>query len=163
MKKLLFPLLIFPLVFCKAQTGFPKLTGHFGILHPLLTFSDGSTSFNFNNSYTVGFPVGINFWKTDKIGFSLEIVPLIKNENGTHKVSNIMIHPGILYRFSPTFTFAGRAAFETNGRYGVTPIFNKVLKKNKLSNYYLAIPFPVRAGNDKPISVTFGAQVGISF
>jgi hypothetical protein len=61
------------------------------------------------------------------------------------------------------YTFAGRAAFETSGRYGITPVFNKVIKKNKNSSYYIAIPLPVRFGNDKPASFTIAFQFGIAF
>ena len=146
-----------------AQDTFPKITGHAGIVHPLVTLSDGNTSYNFNNSYTVSFPVAVNIWKTNKIGFSFEAYPTIKNENGSHKMTNFTFHPGILYRFSPTFTFAGRAAFETSGRYGVTPVFTKVFKKNKFSNYYIAIPLPIRTGADKPISAALAMQLGVSF
>ena len=146
-----------------AQDTFPKITGHAGIVHPLVTLSDGNTSYNFNNSYTVSFPVAVNIWKTNKIGFSFEAYPTIKNENGSHKMANFTFHPGILYRFSPTFTFAGRAAFETSGRYGVTPVFTKVFKKNKFSNYYIAIPLPIRTGADKPISAALAMQLGVSF
>ena len=120
MKKLLLFAFILPYSIL-AQDTFPKITGHAGIVHPLVTLSDGNTSYNFNNSYTVSFPVAVNIWKTNKIGFSFEAYPTIKNENGSHKMANFTFHPGILYRFSPTFTFAGRAAFETSGRYGVTP------------------------------------------
>lgn len=162
MKKLLLFVLASPYLL-RAQEVFPKITGHAGIVHALVTLSDGNASYNFNNSYTVSFPVAINIWKTNKIGFSLEAYPTIKNENGSHKMTNFTLHPGILYRFTPTFTFAGRAAFETSGRYGITPVFTKVFKKNKYSNYYLAIPLPVRTGADKPISAALAVQLGVSF
>jgi hypothetical protein len=61
------------------------------------------------------------------------------------------------------FTFIGRAAFETGGRYGFTPIINKVVRKNKHSNYFVAIPVPVRFGNDKPASATLAFQFGLGF
>lgn len=162
MKKLLFLVLILPFI-GKGQSEFPKITGHAGIVHAIVTVSDGTASYNFNNSYSVSFPVAINIWKTNKIGFSFEAFPTIKNENGSHKMTNFTFHPGILYRFTPTFTFAGRAAFETSGRYGVTPVFTKVFKKNKYSNYYIAIPLPVRTGADKPISAGLAVQLGVSF
>jgi hypothetical protein len=57
----------------------------------------------------------------------------------------------------------GRAAFETSGRYGITPVFNQIIKRNKNSNLYVAVPLPVRFGNDKPASVGLNIQVGVSF
>jgi hypothetical protein len=61
------------------------------------------------------------------------------------------------------FTFAGRVAFETSSRYGLTPVFNKVVKKNKGSSYFIAIPLPARFGNDLPSSFGIGFQFGIAF
>ncbi|CAM4205159.1 hypothetical protein EWU23_04400 [Cytophagaceae bacterium 50C-KIRBA] len=146
-----------------AQEQFPKLAGHVGIAHSIITVSDGSTSGNFGNSYSVGFPIALNIWKTEKVGFSFEVIPAIRSENGSHKMNNVTFHPGILYRLGKGYTFAGRAAFETSGRYGFTPVFNKVLKKNKFSNYYLAVPIPIRFGNDRPVSANLTVQLGIAF
>ncbi|MHA8059852.1 hypothetical protein PQG22_01090 [Aquirufa beregesia] len=143
-----------------AQEQFPKLAGHVGIAHSIITVSDGSTS---GNSYSVGFPIALNIWKTEKVGFSFEVIPAIRSENGSHKMNNVTFHPGILYRLGKGYTFAGRAAFETSGRYGFTPVFNKVLKKNKFSNYYLAVPIPIRFGNDRPVSANLTVQLGIAF
>jgi hypothetical protein len=79
------------------------------------------------------------------------------------RVSNFLFHPGIMFRFKHGFTFVGRAAFETSGRLGFTPVFNKVIKKGKDTNYFIAIPLPVRFGNDKPTSVGIAFQFGIGF
>lgn len=143
--------------------AYPKITGHVGIVHPIVTFSSNGTQTNFKDSYVVGMPIGINIWKSPKIGFSSEIVPFVKATSSGSKVNNVLFHPGILVTLGNGFTFAGRAAFETSGRYGLTPVFNKVVKKNKGSNYFIAIPFPARFGNDHPSSFGVGFQFGISF
>lgn len=78
-------------------------------------------------------------------------------------MSNLLIHPGVVVALGKGFTFAGRAAFETSGRYGITPVLNKVVKKNKNSNYYVAVPLPLRVGNNRPASFTLGFQFGLSF
>ena len=163
MKKLIYLALLVSPFTAFSQEHFPKVAGHMGIAHPIITLSEGSTSGNFGNSYTLGFPIAINIWKTEKVGFSFEVIPGIRSENGSHRVNNVTFHPGILYRLGKGYTFAGRAAFETSGRYGITPVFNKVLKKNKFSNYYLAIPFPIRFGNDRPVSANLTVQLGIAF
>lgn len=142
---------------------YPKMAGYMGILHPIVTFSSEGTTPNFRDAYVVGFPTGLNLWKNNKIGFSVEIVPQIRAEKGVSKMSNLLFHPGILLSLGKGFTFAGRAAFETSGRYGFTPVFNKAFKRNDHSNYFIAIPLPIRFGNDRPTSATIGFQFGISF
>lgn len=143
--------------------AYPKITGYVGIVHPIVTFSSDGTHTNFKDSYVVGMPIGINIWKSAKIGFSSEIVPFVKASSSGSKVNNVLFHPGVLVALGNGFTFAGRAAFETSGRYGLTPVFNKVVKKNKGSSYFIAIPLPVRFGNDLPASFGIGFQFGLAF
>ncbi len=145
------------------QTTFPKITGYLGILHPIATLNNDGLHTNFTDYYVVGMPTGINIWKTEKIGFSFEIVPFIRTENGLSRANNILIHPGILLKLKHGFTLVNRIAFETSGRYGFTPILNKVIKKNKHSNYFIAMPLPVRFGNNNPASATVAFQFGIGF
>ncbi|MDR6559938.1 MULTISPECIES: hypothetical protein [unclassified Arcicella] len=146
------------------ENTYPKIVGYMGILHPITTWSaDGTSTSNFGSSYTIGFPTGINILKSDKIGFSFEFVPTIRSENGVSKVNNFLFHPGVMFRFKHGLTLVTRAAFETGGRYGFTPVLNKVVKKNKHSNYFIAVPLPVRFGNDKPTSYTLGFQFGVGF
>ena len=144
-------------------TTYPKITGFAGILHPIISLSSAGNHTNFKTDYVVGFPIGINIWKTEKVGFSMEITPFIKAENGVSKMNNLLFHPGILFKIGHGLTFAGRAAFETSGRYGLTPVFNKVIKRSKNCNYFIALPIPVRFGNNQPSSAGVGFQFGISF
>jgi len=141
----------------------PKIVGYIGIVHPIVTFSSDGTHTNFRDNYVVGMPIGINIWKSGNIGFSSEIVPFISASSAGSKVNNVLFHPGILIALGNGFTFAGRAAFETSGRYGMTPVFNKVIKKNKGTNYFVAVPLPARFGNNLPSSFGIGFQFGISF
>ncbi|MDY0988069.1 hypothetical protein SOM12_11650 [Flavobacterium sp. CFBP9031] len=146
-----------------SQTTYPKIVGYFGIMHPIVTINEDETTVNFRDYYAVGFPTGINIWKNEKIGFSFEIVPNIKEDQGTSKVTNLLFHPGVLVALGKGYTFAGRAAFESGGRYGFTPVFNKTIIKNTSCSYYVAVPLPVRFGNDHPASFTVGFQFGIAF
>ena len=146
-----------------SQTTYPKITGYFGIMHPIVTVSKDETNVNFRDYYAVGFPTGINIWKSEKIGFSFEIVPNIKDDGGTDKVNSLLFHPGVLVALGKGYTFAGRAAFESNGRYGFTPVLNKTIIKNSTCSYYIALPLPVRFGNDHPATFTAGFQFGIAF
>lgn len=146
-----------------SQISYPKINGYVGIMHPIVTFSEDETTTNFDGHYVVAFPMGINLWKTAKVGFSFEIVPTIKDEDGVSKSSNLTFHPGVLVPLGSGFSFAGRVAFETSGRYGFTPVFNKTLIKSENCSYYAALLLPARFGNDKPSTFTVGFQLGILF
>ncbi|MFH6936190.1 hypothetical protein [Flavobacterium sp. FlaQc-30] len=162
--KHLFSAILFFLTFnAFSQTVYPKITGYFGILHPIVTFSDEQTSVNFRDYYAVGFPTGINIWKNQKIGFSFEVVPNIKVQGNSDKVTNLLFHPGVLVALGHGYTFAGRAAFESSGRYGITPVINKTIIKSDNCSYFAAVPLPVRFGNNHPASFTIGFQFGIAF
>lgn len=162
--KHLFPAILFSLTFnAFSQTVYPKITGYFGILHPIVTFSDEQTSLNFRDYYAVGFPTGINIWKNQKIGFSFEVVSNIKVQGNSDKVTNLLFHPGVLVALGHGYTFAGRAAFESSGRYGITPVINKTIIKSENCSYFAAVPLPVRFGNNHPASFTIGFQFGIAF
>ena len=143
--------------------GYPKIAGYGSIVHPIITQDKDGTTHNFAGSYTVGFPFGLNILKSDHIGFSFEITPFIKAENGTDKVYNYLFHPGIMFRYPKGFTFISRMAFETGGRYGATAVFSKVIIRKTSMNYFIAVPVPIRFGNDKPPSIGIAFQFGISF
>jgi hypothetical protein len=164
MKKYVILSIIFSIYFSvSAQENYPKIAGYVGIVHPIATFSSAGTDVNFDGHYVVGMPIGINLWKSKKIGFSFEVVPYVRAENGTSKMSNMLIHPGVLVSLGSGFTFAGRLAFETSGRYGFTPVLNKVVIKNKTNSFFVALPVPFRLGNDKPFSTTVAFQFGLAF
>ena len=146
-----------------AQETYPKMNGYVGIVHPIATFSSAGTDINFDGHYVVGLPIGLNLWKSKKIGFSFEVVPYVRSENGVSKMSNLLIHPGVLVSLGNGFTFAGRLAFETSGRFGLTPVLNKLIIKNKNSSFFAAVPVPFRFGNGKPFSTAVAFQFGLAF
>lgn len=143
---------------------YPKPYGYFSVVHPLVTVDKDATVYNFSNgAYTVGFPFGVNILTSNTTGFSFEIVPFIKSLDGTSKTSNVLFHPGYMFRKKHGFTILTRAAFETGGRYGATLVFNKIIARTKMNNIFIATPIPFRFGNDKPASVAFNFQLGITF
>ena len=146
-----------------SQTTYPKITGYFGVMHPIVSISNEQANLNFRDYYAVGFPTGINIWKSAKIGFSFEVVPNIKVQGASDKVTNLLFHPGVLVALGKGYTFAGRAAFESSGRYGFTPVLNKTVIKSDNCSYFVAVPLPVRFGNDHPATFTVGFQFGIAF
>lgn len=143
--------------------NYPKIKSYFSIVHPIATFTQDENHFNFNGSYNVGFPVGINFLQSGKIAYSIEFVPTISVNDSTSSVTGLLFHPGVIYRNIGGFNFLTRLAFNTNGRYGFTAVVNKpIIKKGKVT-YFAAIPIPFRFGNGLPASVNFGFQLGIIF
>jgi hypothetical protein len=147
----------------QAQTNFTKITGFFGIIHPLVSVSSLETVVNFRDNYTVGFAFGANFWKTNKTAFSIEMIPFIKSENGTSKMYNVLFHPGLVFDVGNGFKISARAAFETAGRYGFTPVFTKTIYTRKSNSYYISFGLPARFGNDKPGSIGTALQIGTAF
>jgi hypothetical protein len=146
-----------------AQQTYPRVTGYFSVLQPVTTWTKNGFAGNFSNTYTIVFPFGMNILKSDNFGVSFEVAPAIRTENNIAKVNSVLFHPGAMFRFKHGFTFIGRVAFETSGRFGVTPVFNQVIKKGKDASIFISVPFPVRFGNNLPTSVSTGLQVGVSF
>jgi hypothetical protein len=142
---------------------YPRITGYFSVLNPIGIWNKNGFTSNFGPVYTVGFPFGMNILKSDKFGVSFEVAPSIRTENNISKLNSVLFHPGAMFRFKHGFTFIGRLAFETNGRFGLTPVFNQVIKKGKDANFFVSVPVPVRLGNDLPASVGTGLQLGVSF
>jgi hypothetical protein len=150
--------------FCQQTVIYPRITGYMGVLHPIVTFARGrQPQYNFDGAYAGGLPTGINIWKSARIGFSMEFVPFIRAANGASKMNNFLFHPGVLFGLGNGFTLATRAAFETSGRYGLTPVLNKIVYKSKTSSCFIAIPVPARFGNEQPSSIGIGFQFGIIF
>jgi len=158
-------LLMFNGVFSQqAVPVYPKITGYIGIMHPLVTITGkDQPHYNFDGAYVGGMPFGINVWKSPKFGFSMEFVPFIRASEGHSKANNFLFHPGVLFGLGKGFTLATRAAFETSGRFGFTPVINKIVKKNPHNSYYVSVPVPARFGNDQPASLGVGFQFGIIF
>jgi len=149
--------------FLYSQSIYPKVVPFAAIVHPIATYTDAEPSYNFKDYYQIGFPTGVNIWKNAKIGYSLQFIPFIRSEKGVSKMTNFLFHPGVLVALGNGYTFAGRLAFESTGRFGFTPVFSKVVVKGKFSNFYIATPLPVRLGNDKAISFSPSIETGFTF
>lgn len=133
------------------------------MLNPISTYTNNKFSGNLSGVYVANFPFGINLIKSDNFGVSFEVSPSIRAENNTAKVTSIAFSPGALFRFQNNFAIIQRVAFETNGRFGVTTIFNKIIVKGKDASLFLAGPFATRLGNSAPVSLTTGLQIGVFF
>jgi len=159
---------VFSITFAVAQSSQqeftnPNISTYFSIVHPIVSFSDHGTNYNFRDNYTVGFPIGINFLKSKKIAFSIEFVPSVVATSNSNKMNGLLFHPGVIYRNIGGFNLLTRLAFDTNGRYGFTCIVNRPIIKQEKVTYFMAMPIPIRFGNDQPVSLTVGLQFGLSF
>jgi hypothetical protein len=173
MKKALFFLLLFQSLYSFSQTEKPAsslrtVQGYLSFIFPVVTFKGNEATTNFQNNTTIGFPFGINILYNDHFGFSFEITPSIvaqqpSKQSTSSKTTNILFDPGPMFRFKHSFTIISRLAFETSGRYGFTPVFNKVLVHTKAVNYFLAGSLPVRFGNNSPSSIGMNLQFGFTF
>lgn len=146
-----------------AHTIYPKTVGYLSFILPIVTFNKDYATRNFNGTTSIGFPVGVNVLYSDHFGFSYEITPTIKSTNTTSKVSNVLFDPGTMFRFEHGFTIITRLAFETEGRYGFTPVFNQIYARSKYVNYFVAGSLPVRFGDNELPTLGINIQFGFIF
>ena len=140
-----------------------EVKGYTALVVPVYTFSSDGNTLNGEDNFVIGNAWGINIWKTKRFGYSFELTPFLKIDSKDSKVSNVLFHPGILYKLGHEYTMIGRLAYETSGRYGFTPIINKVLKRTAYNTFYVAALLPVRFGNNHAASIGAGFQLGIGF
>ena len=106
---------------------YPRVKSYLSFIIPWVTINKNTTTTEFESATTIGFPVGINIYYSKSFGFSYEITPSIvwqksDGKTGTSKTSNLLIDPGPIFRFAHGFNIIPRLAFETQGRYGFTPV-----------------------------------------
>jgi hypothetical protein len=143
--------------------------GHVGIVIPWVTDSSGTTTTVFD-SYSIGFPIGVDFKGQGPWAVSLETVPFV-NQGPPHEVT-FLVDPGILYGLEHGFTVGVRAAFSVNSpQVGFIPLINKSWKfkdqKGLFKAYYAEFDFPVQfsrpTGGPATNSVTFATHFGLGF
>jgi hypothetical protein len=147
---------------------FPQTKGYLSFIIPWVTYQGKTATSEFKTATTLGFPFGILVLYSQSFGFSFEITPSIVWEHQTgkspaSKTSNVLFDPGPMFRFKHGWTLIPRLAFETSGRYGVTPVLNKLVARTKALNYFVAVSAPMRAGNSAPTSIGGNLQLGIIF
>ena len=148
------------------STIYPKTVGYFSLILPIVTLNKEKITNDFSNfkdGFAIGFPVGVNILYSERFGFSYEITPTIQTKAGSTKTSKILFDPGTMFRFQHGFTIITRLAFETSGRYGFTPVFNKIVSRTKAANYFLAASLPCRFGNSDLPSIGGSLQFGFIF
>jgi len=148
--------------------SYPYVKGYLSFIIPWVKIDKNTTTWQFQNSTTIGFPVGLNVYYSKTFGFSYEITPSIQwsqpsGKPGQSKMSNLLFDPGPIFRFEHGFNIITRLAFETQGRYGFTPVFNKVYARTKAVDYWVSLSLPARFGNNEPASIGLSMQIGFTF
>jgi len=147
-----------------SKPKYPRTVGYLSFILPLETLQSGNFTPNFDHHTTsIGFPIGVNVLYSDRFGFSYEFTPTIKASGGSSKMSNLLFDPGTMFRFDHGFTIITRAAFETSGRYGFTPVFNQIYARTKDVNYFVALSLPNRFGDNEAYSIGLNLQIGFIF
>jgi hypothetical protein len=148
--------------------GSPRIGvgGHWGVVLPLVTRAGGTTT-TIADSFSIGFPVGINIHGQGRMAFDMEFVPLIQN---SPRQVNITLHPGLLWAVGHRFTVGMRAAFDAQStQFGFTPLLNKSwpIEGSFFKAYFVEADLPVRfnrpAGQPATDPVTFALHFGVGF
>ncbi len=150
------------------STHYHVVKSYLSFIIPWVTINKNTTTTEFQAATTIGFPVGINIYYSKHFGFSYEITPSVTwkqptGKQGTSSTSNLLFDPGPVFRFNHGFNIIPRLAFETQGRYGFTPVFNKVYLRTPDVDYWFSVSFPARFGNNAPASVGANLQIGFTF
>jgi hypothetical protein len=143
-----------------------KLGGHFGVVFPLVTHVNGSTT-NIGDDFKVGFPMGITVKTSDRWAFDLELVPVLDPQDNAPIGVPLTIHPGVLRSFGNSWTGGLRMAFDVGGAsWGFTPLLNKGIPMGG-HNYFVEIVVPIRFQDDDVgethTAIGLGVHFGIGF
>ena len=164
------PVLLF--LFSQSFPAFSQndIGGHIGLVVPLIQSTDGDVT-SISDNLVGGFPMGITIKVKPNVAFDLEVVPFL-DENA---VTNVIVHPGVLMGLTNNFTFGIRAAFETGGAFGVTPLLNKAfpLPNDPNTVFFIEAVVPVRFYQEEPLfpggpttvskTIAAAVHVGIGF
>ncbi len=149
----------------QAEAKPPRFGGHVGIVIPIVTRGNGTTT-TIADNFIIGFPFALVVRTNSPAAFDFEFVPIINTPS--NQDFRFLVHPGITYTFKKKYTVGVRAAYEFGtGNYGFTPIVNRSFKLKGKTNYFIEADFPVR-WERRPngtgfTSVQFAVHTGISF
>ena len=172
--RLLLPVLMILLpagIFCQnsanqpvpASSKYPIISAYTCFFLPIVSTSSKTTTWNFSNTFSIGFSTGINILYSDRFGFSYDLGPVITATNGTSRVSNFIFDPGPIFRLKNGFALITRMAFETAGRYGESTVLSKVFTPAKKTSLFASLGIPLRFGNNLPASIGATLFFGLAF
>jgi hypothetical protein len=149
-----------------AASAEDRLGGHFGVLFPLVTHTNGDTT-SIGDDFKIGFPMGITVKTSDKYAFDLELVPLLDPRANAPIDVALTVHPGILRSLGNSWTAGLRMAFDIGGAsWGFTPLINKGFPMDG-HLYFVELVVPIRFQDDivgnTHGSIGLGVHLGIGF
>ncbi|WMJ74698.1 hypothetical protein RCC89_16210 [Cytophagaceae bacterium ABcell3] len=134
----------------------PRVGGYLGVVTSMFETTFEAPDSRILPLRSIGIPFGVNFWLHEKLAFSIEFVPILSIQAENFRTEGLLVHPGLIWNLSEKTSFSGRVAFESNGQFGFTPIIARSLYTGKYSSYSIAIPVPVRFGNQMPANMAVG-------
>jgi hypothetical protein len=158
-------LLISSVPTAEAQTNL-GVGGHIGFVLPLVTHAAGTTT-NIADHFSIGFPLGVTFKGRGRMAYDLELVPGVQ---GTPRLTNLTVHPGLVWDVGHNFGAGIRAAFDVNSpQWGFTPLVNHSwpIENNFFKAYFAEAVLPIRfnrpTNGPATTPVTFGLHFGLGF
>jgi hypothetical protein len=152
-----------PLSAAVSKPLYPFIVTYSCFFLPIVSTNSKTTTWNFSNTFSIGFAAGINILYSDKFGFSYDMGSVITTSGGTSKVSNFIFDPGPIFRLKKGYSIITRLAFETAGRYGESTVLAKVFSPTKKTSLFAALGVPIRFGNNLPASIGATLFFGIGF
>ena len=149
----------------QAEAKPPRFGGHVGIVIPIVTRGDGTTT-TIADNFIIGFPFGLVVRTNSPAAFDFEFVPIINTPS--NQDFRFLVHPGVTYTFKKKNTVGLRGAYEFGtGNYGFTPLVARSFKLTDKTNYFIEADFPVRwerrPNRTRFASVQFAVHSGINF
>ena len=149
--------------FAAAARAQDTLGGHIGILLPLATRANGTTT-TIGDDFVIGFPTGITVRKSQTFAFDLEVVPVIQNDP-LHV--DLTVHPGAVWGLGNGWGAGARLAFDVEkASWGFTPILNHGLTSGRGGTFFGELVVPIRFqdnGAGTFTSIGIGVHVGVGF
>jgi len=75
-----------------AASAQDRLGGHFGVVFPLVTHANGSTT-DIGEDFKIGFPMGITVKTSDRYAFDLEVVPVLDPRRFVFACGELLFDP----------------------------------------------------------------------
>lgn len=144
-------------------TAETKVSAYIGIVHPIYTIQEGKFSTNFTDFYQMGITTAVIIKKSQYYAYNLEFVGFVRSQNGTTKMNNLMLHPGVSFYLKKDWAITPRLGFETSGRFGPSLIISKTMFKPAGHPINFNLVNLLRFGNDQGASFTNAINLTFGF
>jgi len=167
---LIFEMLFFQLAVGQGRAAAAEdtLGGHIGVVFPLVTHADGTTT-SLSDNFVIGIPAGVTVKGPGRLAVDFELVPTIQN---SPRSVNLRVDPGVLIKLGYGWTYGTRFAFDINStQFGFVPLINKSWPIKAGNSFFKAyfveadvpILFNRPTGGEATNPVTFAIHLGVGF